>query len=268
MSGIERFFRVERSVPKASDGGLSRAVGQVLKGKAAPPPPSEPISPKLLGQMQDWYPKAIKHSKEMKTRGKYARGYPLGAVVHFTAGRDGAAKTIDGGIKNGFAYVCIQKDGKMVQAHPISRWGYHAGESAWNKFAKKLVGSVSDDLIGIEINNAGRVTPQANGTFKTWFGTYLKVDQVRYTPGKANQLKGWYERYTPEQEETLIEFLLWLKSQAPDIFDFDFVLGHDEVSGPAGIGRWRKNDPGAALSMTMPELRELLKRRWAERQGK
>lgn len=254
---------------QTGDGGLATGVGAVInKPKPKPEPVVAPIKPEQpapkerKAEMLDWYPKAIKHSKRMKTKGKYAKGYPVGAVVHFTAGRDGAAKTIDGGIKNGYAYVCIQKDGTMVQAHPVSEWGYHAGESAWKHLAKKLSGAVSDDLIGIEINAAGRCEALGNGKFKTWFGEILTQDQVRWTPGKDNQLKGWYEKFTPAQEKTLIEFLLWLKGQAPDVFDFDFVLGHDEVAGPAGIGRWRKNDPGAALSMTMPELRAYLKRAW------
>ena len=59
-----------------------------------------------------WYPKAVIHEKSMKTKGEYAGGYPKGAVVHFTAGRsEGGLKkakdTIDGGIKNGFAFLCI-----------------------------------------------------------------------------------------------------------------------------------------------------------------
>lgn len=214
----------------------------------------------LRGAKLDIYPAAMQHSRKMRTRGKYANGYPLGAVVHFTAGRDGAGKTIDGGIKNGYTFLCIQKDGLVAQAHPISQWGYHAGESAW----KPLIGGVSDDLIGIEINAAGRVEKQENGTFKTWFGTYLSESDVRYTEGKENQLKGYYEKYTAAQEKSLIEVLLWLKHQAPDIFRFDYVLGHDEVAGPLGIGRWRKNDPGAALSMTMNEFRALLKKKYAE----
>lgn len=214
----------------------------------------------------DVIPFAVQSPRKMKERGTYARGYPLGAVVHFTAGRDGAQKTIDGGIKNGYTYLCIQRDGKVVQAHPISKWGYHAGESKWIFWAKKkLRGTVSDDLIGIEINCAGLVTPQKDGTFKTWFGTTLTKDEVRYSPGIANQMKGYYEKYTPAQEDALGKVLFWLKDQSPDIFDFDFVVGHDEVAGMRGIGRWRKNDPGAALSMTMDQFRAKLKNDYAHR---
>ena len=210
------------------------------------------------------FAKVMKES--MRARGTYALGWPVGAVVHFTAGRDGAEKTIRGGIGNGYTYWCIQRDGLLVCAHSAEKWGYPSGESAWRKFAKKLVGSVSDDLIGIEINAAGRVEPIKGkpGKFKTWYGEELDAKDVRYTPGKDNQLKGYYHEYTEAQEATLIKTLVWLKKQNPKVFDFDLVLGHDEVAGPLGIGRWRKNDPGAALSCTMPEFRAKLKAEYAK----
>jgi N-acetyl-anhydromuramyl-L-alanine amidase AmpD len=219
--------------------------------KAAPLPPSEPKGLRL-----NFYPKAIQSKHHMKTRGKYAKGYPLGAVVHFSAGRDGAENLIKFGAENGFAFLAIQKDGAIYQSpsHPISSWGYHAGESKW----KTLFGAVSDDLIGIEITCAGRLE-ERGGKLYSWFGREVLRGDARWTDGKENQQRGWYEKFTPAQEKTLIEFLFWLKRQAPEVFSFDHVLGHDEVSGKAGLGYWRKNDPGAALSMTMRELREKLK---------
>lgn len=212
-----------------------------------------------MSGLADWYPKAKRHPRLMKVRGKYAKGYPVGAVIHYTAGRSGAEGTIDTGIKSGYTYLAIQKDGVIMQAHPISGWGYHAGESAWKKVLKPLIGGVSDDLIGIEVCCAGQLTKKGDKLYKTWFDTYIPEDNVRYTPGKDNQAKGYYEKFTAAQEKTLTELLLWLKSQAPDIFSFDYVLGHDCVAGPLGIGYWRKTDPGASLSMTIPEYQKYLK---------
>lgn len=202
--------------------------------------------------------------EKMKARGTYAKGWPVGAVVHFTAGRDGGRNSILGGIKDGYTFWCIERSGSLFCAHSAEHWGSHAGASGWKK---RLLGGVSDDLLGIEMNAAGKVEAIGGGKYKTWFKTILGSDEVRYTGGKDNQQKGFYEKYTPAQEKTLIDTLLWLKSQKPDIFDFDLVLGHDEVAGPLGIGYWRKNDPGAALSMTMPEFRALLKAKWAARHG-
>jgi len=202
--------------------------------------------------------------QKMKTQGVYEKGWPLGAIVHFTAGHDGAENTINEGIKNKYAYWCIQKDGSLYCAHPANEWGYHAGESAWKNpsFAKPLLGTVSDDLIGIEINAAGRLTKTLSG-YKSWYGQIIPEANVRYCDGShPDQCEGYYEKYTQAQEDTLIKTLLWLKAQRPDVFTFDDVLGHCEVSGKLGIGYFRKNDPSAALSMTMPYLRQVLKDMW------
>ena len=53
----------------------------------------------------------------------------------------------------------------------------------------------------------------------------------------------------------------YTKKNNPNIFNVDYILGHDEVAGPRGIGKSRKQDPGGALSMTMTELRELVKKK-------
>lgn len=201
---------------------------------------------------------AIQLKQRMPTRGTYASRWPKGAIVHYTAGRDGAIKTIQSGIKNGYAYWCIQRDGTLYCAHDADKWGYHAGKSLW----QRLVRTVSDDLIGIEMNCAGILTQTPEGQFKSWYGEIIPASEVRYTSGLDNQKKGYYHSYTAAQEETLIQTLLWLKAQRPDVFSFDFVLGHDEVSGLKGLGYWRKTDPGAALSTTMSDFRSILRAAW------
>ena len=218
--------------------------------------------PKPTAKGLKYYPSAIPY-KNMKTRAKYAKGYPLGAVVHFTAGRSEAGLSdakaaIDLGITNGYAYLCIDKDGKVLQSHPIDEWGYHAGESAW----KTITGAVSDDLIGIEICNAGLLTKTSDGKFMTWFKTEIPASQVRYVKeSEWGGPSGYYHKYTEAQEKSLIELLKWLKNNDPvGCFSFDNVLGHNEVSGKLGIGYFRKNDPTGALSMPMSQLRALLKK--------
>jgi N-acetyl-anhydromuramyl-L-alanine amidase AmpD len=216
-----------------------------------------------------WIPWAIKHPTQMRTRGTYSGGYPKGAVVHYTAGRfEGGLKkahsTIEGGIKNGYAYLCIAHTGELVQAHPIEQWGYHAGESKW----KGLFGAVSDDLIGIEMNCAGLLT-EKKGQLLTWWGDEIPRDDARFVKEKDYGCPtGWYHKYTPAQEETLIKTLLWLKMNDPlNNFSFDYVLGHSEVSGVKGLGWFRKQDPGGSLSMPMDQFRELLKSQYAATQA-
>lgn len=202
-------------------------------------------------------PFAKQSPKKMKTRGTYKGGWPAGAVVHYTAGRDApgrAQSTINGGIENGYTYLCIDSTGEIVQAHPVDKWGYHAGKSAWKGF----IGGLNDDLIGIEINNPGKLD-EKNGILYTWYGEVVDRRLCRYVTQKDYGCPtGWYKKFTPEQERSLVDVLLWLHKQKPHVFKFDNVLGHHECAGLKGLGFWRKSDPGGSLSMSMDKFREYL----------
>jgi len=246
-----------------------------------------------------WYDKAVRSDGGMRTRGDYKKDYPQGAVVHFTAGR--SRKKPEGGTRNrsshleqgkqsvnsavskgAYCYFVIDRDGNVHQNFPLDRWGYHAGESAW----KGLSGTVSNELVGIEIQNAGKLRDYwkdgrdkkhtcPEGKLAAWFtrpdkgdAYFDKEEDARYGSDDDNIQRGWYHKYSVEQERALEELLLWLKSNNPKVFDLDLVLGHDEVAGPKGIGRKRKSDPGASLSMTMTEFRKYLKKMYEDKYGK
>jgi len=238
-----------------------------------------------------YYPKAVRSERVLRTRGYYKKKYPLGAIVHFTAGR--SRNKADGGKLNSdthaemgekslayadrqdsYAYFLIDRDGNVYQNFPLDRWGYHAGDSSW----PGLFGNVSDELVGIEIQCAGKLqdyyqnseggTKYAcpEGKLAAWFTRpnngdlfFDKEKEARYSDKKDNIKKGWYHIYSPEQEEALIELLIWLKRNNPDVFQFKNVAGHDEVAPN------RKSDPGASLTMTMPEFRKLLNSEYSRR---
>jgi len=221
--------------------------------------------------MQLRYPKAKQDvSGKMHTIDFYRNGHPEGAVVHFTAGRPNGVNAVESGINNKYAYFTIDPVGQVYQNFDLNRWGSHAGKSSHQKLPEP---GVSKYLVGIEICNAGGVRQIDAKTFRPWFNNPdhyrqsnepipagvpnpkrdLTKDQVRYVERLHNCQAGWYHAYTKEQEAALTELLLWLKSNAPDIFNLDYVLGHDEVS-PG-----RKDDPGGSLSMTMPDYRAHLK---------
>lgn len=220
-----------------------------------------------------WYPNAVVRKDIARTpKGTYENNYPVGAIVHFTAGHysEGVKNAINTISDSPYFFCAIGTDGKFVQVNPLNEWGYHAGESSWVINGKKRSG-VSNWLVGIEMNNPGMLTKK-NGKFYTYwdekFEKPLDSKLVRvFDKDKDNIQAGYYLPYTKEQESGLIEFLLWAKRNNPDVFSFDYVLGHDEVAGNLtyadsakgyGINRDRKNDPGGALSMTMPEFRKFL----------
>jgi len=222
------------------------------KVEPKPVPPVSPVVFKSVPKKELWYPPATRWAKPMVTRGTYKNHYPQGAVVHFTAGHWGAG-AMEGGVTSGYAYLLIDENGKVYQANSLDRWGYHAGASSW----PGLGSGVSEHLVGIEISAAGNVV-KVGDKYQTWFKTLLPEEQIRKVANKDNVKEGYYQKYTDAQEKELIDLLLWLKRNNPDVFSFDLVVGHDEVAPT------RKTDPGGALSCTMPEFRMKLKRLYEE----
>lgn len=215
----------------------------------------ERFGPHEVGKKSLFYPEAEIVRPFMTTRGKYQKGYPRGAIVHFTAGRYGTG-ALSYGKEMGYCYFLIDFDGKVYQSFPLNEWGYHAGKSQY----PGLGSGVSDDLVGIEVCCAGKVEKvliENDTRFKAWFHKnpkeYFQEHEVRYCSAKDNIEVGWYHKYTEAQEESLQHLILWLHSNNPEVFSMDFVLGHDEVSPK------RKNDPGGSLSWTMPAFRSKLK---------
>lgn len=179
---------------------------------------------------------------------------PIGAVVHYTAGRRGSPSALFAWAREKkFAFHLIEADGTFYQSHPLNEWGWHAGKSSWKGIDENL----SKALIGIEIAAAGVIKaekvlePEAPlGCWRVlgraWFDSEPRHYICREGP------EGWVEAFTHEQEATLLRVLKYLKLHVPN-FKAEYILGHHEIS-PG-----RKLDPGAALSVSMDKLRALLK---------
>jgi hypothetical protein len=221
-----------------------------------------------------WYPLAIKTGEKMRTRGKYRKSFPQGLVVHYTAGRsrggvlrnkktnaEQGLQSVGSAVRKGsYAYFVLDRDGNVYQNFPLDRWGYHAGKSSW----KELSGTVSDELVGIEIMNAGKMEEKKGSKYYAWFtgskDTPFSEKEIRHIKkSNKNQAKGVYHKYSEEQERSLLELIMWLKRTNPEVFNLDLVLGHDEVA-PG-----RKSDPGGSLSMAMPDFREKIIKEYKQR---
>lgn len=262
---------------------LSQLLEEAVPEEFSPPEPARPnLQPEALvtekkryplDERKLWYPEAVVRTDLRRpAKGAYPKGYPQGAIVHFTAGQyqKGLEDATAAITSSPYFFCCIGTDGKLVQANPLNQWGYHAGESAWSIEGVRRNG-VSNFLLGIEITNPGRLVLHQGKYYTYWdtdFKQPIEAKKVRViAENRDNILAGAYLPYSQAQETTLIEFLLWAKANHPSVFNFDYVLGHDEAAGPKGIGRWRKNDPGGALSMTMTEFRQLLKDTFNQRYG-
>lgn len=212
----------------------------------------------LTGHTSLWHPDADR-SIPMRIKGRYANGYPVGAVIHATVGRTqkgdyDAENTIKGGAHK-HLYFCISSTGKLYQPAPLSRWGIHAGRS----YAAGLGNSLDNKLVGIEICNAGIVVKHGSGFKANGWNEKFRKDEVRYTDKVSNVTKaGNYHKYNAKQEKVLIDLLLWLKANNPSVFQLAHVYGHDEVAINKQGKLGRKKDPGGSLSSYMPEFRKML----------
>lgn len=204
----------------------------------------------------DFFPRLV-------TRGTYRNGWPSLIVVHYTAGATNSMSHWDlmkGAIKDGFTYLGIGVTGELLQGHPIDRWGYHAGESKWGKLT-----SLNDDAIGIEICSPGLLTPRGDKFYRWYdksFTNPVPLEKRRYvSEAMYGCPTGWYYKFTPEQEATLIDTIRYIVENDPTgKITYDCVVGHHEISGRPAPGKpFRKSDPGGCLSMSMPEFRAYLK---------
>ena len=231
-----------------------------------------------------------------------------GAIVHYDAGRTrpvsgapsptfGARNALESGAKSGYTYVAIARNGHILLPANMDwqQWGSHAGPSECPVTKRK---GVSQYYVGFEINSPGLVYPTSDpDKFVPWFEAvrdekgnvildakgHAKIKNAKgeiYTKAQLRHIKvrtgnirpGFYVPYTAEQFQSLVQVLLWLKTEFRSSFRLDYVFGHDEVATPQG----RKVDPGGALgaaaagaigpAMTMAELRKALLHEWAQMQ--
>lgn len=180
-----------------------------------------------------------------KSPGKFKTksGKARGIVVHYTvSGRTsssarGVVKYLAG---KGLGCPVMDQEGVIYVPEKfnfLTDVAYHAGSSAW-----RGVSGISNYCIGMEICGWGSA------------GKEKGASDLRTVARKDNMFPGTYQKFTQAQEDALINFILWLKKNSPD-FDAEWIVGHDEIATPLG----RKSDPGGSLSMTMPELRKLIK---------
>lgn len=156
-------------------------------------------------------------------------------VMHFTAGAS-AESSIDW-LRNprskASAHLLVARDGAITQLVAFNRRAWHAGESVW-----KGRRSCNDFAIGIELDNAGKLT-RKNGRWVSSFGQTYPDDEVLVATHKnENREAGWH-RYTPEQLRSAREAAVAIVRE----YGLTEIVGHEDIS-PG-----RKNDPGPAFPM-------------------
>ncbi len=166
------------------------------------------------------------------SKGSFARGRPVGILLHYTAGGAAVERLAGRGGSNVSVHFTVDRNGDDYQCGDLDQRLWHAGPS----HIGDMIG-LNEYFIGIEQANFGywreeRGLPSlAVAKEKGWLYAPHKYDPTR---------KLWWEPY-PEPLLAKTEAICrWLLQNIPSIKD---IRGHDDVS-PG-----RKSDPGPAFPM-------------------
>ncbi|MDH4127596.1 MAG: N-acetylmuramoyl-L-alanine amidase [Spirochaetota bacterium] len=157
-------------------------------------------------------------------------------VIHFTAGRDlsSSVKWLTNPRSRASAHLVIGRDGTVTQLIPFNIKAWHAGKSSW----RNRVG-LNNYSIGIELDNAGRLTQSNNGKWYAWFGKVYPSSEVILAIHKNETVTSAWHKYTDKQLEVALEITQLLVEH----YSLQDVVGHDDIS------QKRKIDPGPAFPM-------------------
>jgi N-acetylmuramoyl-L-alanine amidase len=156
-------------------------------------------------------------------------------VIHYTAGRS-LQESVDwlgSKVSKASAHVVIGRDGTIVQQVAFDRVAWHAGASAWE--GRQGLNRWS---IGIELDNAGRLTRHGS-RWRAWFGDTYDADDVLVATHKHESEPAGWHLYTAEQLAATLD----LASMLVERYGLRDIIGHDDIS-PG-----RKSDPGPAFPL-------------------
>lgn len=156
-------------------------------------------------------------------------------VIHYTAGRS-LRESVDWLARKeskASAHVVIGRDGTIVQQVAFDTIAWHAGASSWEGRT-----GLNRWSIGIELDNAGRLTRQGE-RWRAWFGELYEPEDVLEATHKHESAPAGWHIYSSIQLAAALE----LSSLLVDRYGLLDVVGHDDIS-PG-----RKSDPGPAFPM-------------------
>ncbi len=167
--------------------------------------------------------------------GKMTGGTPDSIVIHYTAGSsaESSVRTLCNPRYKASAHVVVGRDGSVTQLVAFDTVAWHAGQSSFNGRD-----GFNQFSIGIEIDNAGRLTRSGN-VFAAWFGRKYETDDVVEAVHRNESSTAYWHAYSEAQIETVRELCEALIESYP----IDTILGHEEVSPQ------RKSDPGPAFPL-------------------
>lgn len=170
-----------------------------------------------------------------KDSGSYGVDLPDTIVIHFTAGSslESAVDTLQDPNVKASAHLVVGRNGDIKQLIPFDKIAWHAGQSEW----EDRIG-LNKYSIGIEIDNAGRLSKNGNH-YLTWWGGQIPENQVFEGIHRNESVISYWHSY----EEVQI-FKVWNICQAlKEKYSMKTIVGHEEIAPE------RKVDPGPAFPL-------------------
>lgn len=174
----------------------------------------------------------VKFDKSPNQSGEIGPEY---LVIHYTAGRSASSSVnwLTNRDAQASAHLVIGRDGSVTQLVAFNRKAWHAGVSRWA--GRDNVNSFS---IGIELDNPGKLTRNADGWMSAWGDPVAPGQVVEAVHKNGGSLTGWHT-YSGEQLEMLRDVATCLVRK----YNLRDIIGHDDIA-PS-----RKSDPGPAFPM-------------------
>ncbi len=152
--------------------------------------------------------------------GRLVNGQPDSIIIHYTAGSsaESAVRSLSNPKQKVSAHLVIGRQGEIFQLLAFNTVALHAGRSSWqgrsgyNKYS-----------IGIEIDNAGILTPNGNDKYLSWFNRVYSADEVIQATHRNENTPRYWHRYTEEQIATVFDICETLSESYP----IKELLGHE-----------------------------------------
>lgn len=191
---------------------------------------------RIDGENAEWKPSPNKG-------GSLVGGEPDSIIIHYTAGSSAksSVRSLCNPDHKASAHLVIGREGEIFQLVPFDTVAWHAGRSNWGDRS-----GYNRYSVGIEIDNAGVLTPNGSGGYLSWFNrVYEESDVVKAIHRNESSPRYWH-RYTEKQISTVFDVCELLYKTYP----IGEILAHEEISPK------RKTDPGPAFPLE--RLRQIL----------
>ncbi|HBU50185.1 N-acetylmuramoyl-L-alanine amidase, partial [Alteromonas australica] len=176
----------------------------------------------------------VSFTPSSNTSGPFKDSFPDTIVIHFTAGSSlsSSVNVMTNPNNKVSAHLAVGRQGEIVQMLPFNKIGWHAGKSSWQGRT-----SLNQYSLGIELDNAGELTPNGEGFYTSWFGgVYESSDVFKGTHRNQTAPRYWH-RYTEAQIMRTFSLCQLLCRQ----YGITCIVGHEEIAPD------RKVDPGPAF---------------------